>query len=131
MSFLLDTNVCTAYLKNVRSVCNRFMQHGGLHMSAVSLAELEVCLLRRTTPSRFRQGYWSLRRNVTVLDLGRRIARRAGKVGAGLKDRGLKMAIPDLLIGATALVHNLTLVTHNTSDFINVPGLTMTDWMTP
>jgi predicted nucleic acid-binding protein len=131
MSFLLDTNVCSAYLKNVRSVCNRFLQHGGLHTSAVTLAELEVWLLRRATPSRFRQGYWSLRRNVTILDLGRRIARRAGRIGADLKDQGLKMALPDLLIAATALVHNLTLVTHNTSDFVNVPGLTMTDWMIP
>jgi tRNA(fMet)-specific endonuclease VapC len=35
----------------------------------------------------------------------------------------------DLLIAATALVHNLTLVTHNIRDFANVPGLTVQDWL--
>jgi len=33
--------------------------------------------------------------------------------------------LPDAIIAATALVHNLTLVTRNTNDFKNVPGLTV------
>jgi len=37
----------------------------------------------------------------------------------------------DLLIAATALVHDLTLVTHNTQDFMNVPGLGLADWTVP
>jgi tRNA(fMet)-specific endonuclease VapC len=34
-------------------------------------------------------------------------------------------------IAATALVHNLTLVTHNTKDYQHVPGLRLEDWLTP
>ena len=37
----------------------------------------------------------------------------------------------DLLIAATALVHNLTLVTHNVRDFANVPDLMIQDWLSP
>ena len=37
----------------------------------------------------------------------------------------------DLMIGTTALVHNLTMVTHNTADFQNIPGLRLEDWLTP
>jgi tRNA(fMet)-specific endonuclease VapC len=37
----------------------------------------------------------------------------------------------DLMIGAVALVHNLTLVTHNTADFQNVPGLRLDDCVAP
>jgi predicted nucleic acid-binding protein len=37
----------------------------------------------------------------------------------------------DLLIGSTALVHGLTLVTHNVADYANVPGLTVMDWLIP
>jgi tRNA(fMet)-specific endonuclease VapC len=36
-----------------------------------------------------------------------------------------------LLIATVALVHNLTLVTHNTADFQNIPGLRLEDWLTP
>jgi tRNA(fMet)-specific endonuclease VapC len=35
----------------------------------------------------------------------------------------------DLMIGTIALVHNLTLVTHNTPDFRNIPGLRPDDWL--
>lgn len=34
----------------------------------------------------------------------------------------------DVLIGCTALVHNLTLVTRNTRDFIAMPGILLEDW---
>jgi tRNA(fMet)-specific endonuclease VapC len=34
----------------------------------------------------------------------------------------------DLRIAATALVHDLTLVTRNTQDFARVPGLKTEDW---
>ena len=59
------------------------------------------------------------------------VAQKAGELGALLLDRGLPIATPDLLIAATALVHGLSLVTHNTQDFIHIPGLTVEDWLVP
>lgn len=38
-----------------------------------------------------------------------------------------KMSLGDALIAATALVHPLTLITHNTKDFAWVAGLTLLD----
>ena len=41
MSFLLDTDICSAQMKAERRVHNRFIQYGGrLHLSAVTLGEL-------------------------------------------------------------------------------------------
>ena len=37
----------------------------------------------------------------------------------------------DLMIAATALVHNLTVVTHNVQDYADVPGLSIADWLVP
>jgi predicted nucleic acid-binding protein len=37
----------------------------------------------------------------------------------------------DLMIASVALVHDLTLVTHNTADYQHVPGLRLEDWLTP
>ena len=34
-----------------------------------------------------------------------------------------KIKLPDAIIAATAIVHNLTLVTHNMDDFKNIQGL--------
>jgi tRNA(fMet)-specific endonuclease VapC len=51
------------------------------------------------------------------------VARKFGEVRAALLDQGLPPPALDLVIAATALVHNFTLVTHNTLDFGNIPGL--------
>jgi tRNA(fMet)-specific endonuclease VapC len=45
--------------------------------------------------------------------------------------RGISVPTADLMIGAVALVHNLTLATNNTADFQNIPGLRLDDWLTP
>jgi tRNA(fMet)-specific endonuclease VapC len=37
----------------------------------------------------------------------------------------------DLMIAATAITHDLILVTHNTKDFENIPDLQMVDWLVP
>ena len=37
----------------------------------------------------------------------------------------------DLAIAAIALVHGLTVVTHNTKDFSRVPALALEDWEAP
>lgn len=37
----------------------------------------------------------------------------------------IKIKLPDAIIAATAIVYNLTLVTRNTADFKNIPGLTL------
>jgi predicted nucleic acid-binding protein len=35
----------------------------------------------------------------------------------------------DLMIASVAVVYDLTLVTHNTADFRNVPDLRLEDWL--
>jgi tRNA(fMet)-specific endonuclease VapC len=132
MSFLLDTDICSAQLKNVRMVSNRFIQYGGrLYASAVTIAELQAWLLCRRTQRRYKKGYARLRQDLVVLDVDEGIALRAGEIAAGLSDRGIASKTPDMLLAATALLHAPTLVTHNTRDFANVPGLTVVDWLVP
>lgn len=44
------------------------------------------------------------------------------------KSRSIKL--PDAIIAATALVHDLTLITHNTADFKNIPSIKLLDLWT-
>jgi predicted nucleic acid-binding protein len=39
--------------------------------------------------------------------------------------RSVKIKLPDAIVAATALLYGLTLITRNTQDFKNVPGLTV------
>lgn len=132
MSFLLDADTCSAYLKGNRAVQNRFLQYtGGLHVSVVTVGELYTWALRKTAPPSRLRSIEDLLRDLAILDVTEAVAQRFGDVRASLFDQGLTAPEMDLLIGSTALVHDLTLVTHNTRDFANVPGLRIMDWLSP
>jgi hypothetical protein len=45
--------------------------------------------------------------------------------------QGIAVPTTDLMIASAALVHNLTMVTHNTADYQNIPGLRLDDWLIP
>lgn len=51
-----------------------------------------------------------------------------GQIRAELQRLGKPIGPYDLQIAAIALVHNLTLVTHNTREFTRIDGLQLTDW---
>ncbi len=130
MSFLLDTDICSAFMKGNGKAHNRFIQHGGrLHISVATLGELYRWTLRANASPRRAQGLADLLRDVTVLDATAAVARVFGATKAMLLDQGHSVSEFDLLIAATAVAHDLTLVTHNVQDFKHVPGLTIADWL--
>ena len=51
-----------------------------------------------------------------------------GHIRADLTVRGTPIGPNDLMIASIALVHHLTLVTHNTREFGRVTGLRLEDW---
>jgi predicted nucleic acid-binding protein len=108
------------------------MQYGGgLHLSTVTVGESFTWALRaHASPARL-QGVLDLLGDVTVLEVTRDVARKFGEIRASLLDHGLGVPEMDLLIASTALVHGLTMVTHNVTDYANVPGLTVVDWLIP
>jgi len=50
------------------------------------------------------------------------------KIKANLRRKGRMSEDFDVLIGATAKAHNLTLVTNNTKHFKNIEGLALENW---
>ena len=130
MSFLVDTDICSAYMKGNRHVWQRFMQYRGqLHVSAITVGELFTWALRAQASAKRLQTLLDLLSDVTVLDVTLDVGRKFGEVRAALLDTELGTPEMDLLIAATALVHDLTLVTHNVRDVANVRGLLIQDWL--
>lgn len=133
MSFLLDTNVCSAHLKRPGGLMHRFMQHsGGLFIPTIVLGELYVWAFQRIDPLPLVDAIDNdLLADVTVLDFDSTCARKFGQLRGGLLQRGISVSRIDALIAAVALTFDLTLVTHNTADFQHIPGLRLEDWLIP
>jgi len=53
-----------------------------------------------------------------------------GRIRADVTARGVTLGPYDLQIAAIAQAKELTLVTHNTREFVRVPGLEIEDWQT-
>lgn len=132
MSFLLDTDICSAYLKRDRTVEGRFLQYGGrLHVSVITVGELFSGVLSTRASNQLLPGLLAMLKDMAILDATYDVAYTFGVIRAPLLDRGLPAPGMDLMIAATALVHNLTLVTHNTQDYASIPGLRLADWLVP
>jgi tRNA(fMet)-specific endonuclease VapC len=132
MAYLIDTDICSAHLRNTIAVTNRFALHlGQLNISVLTLGELLSWTLRSKSPPRYHQSLVKLLADVTVLNIDETVARKFGEVRADLLDRGQPLASIDLMIGATALVRGLTVVTHNVQHFTRITGLAVEDWMIP
>ncbi len=131
MSFLLDTNILSAQLRRPAGLAHQFIQHSGrLFTSSVALAELLVWAYNRPDPTRVLQ--WVddlLAEEVVLINFDRDCANEFGRVRVELRRRGIVVPVPDLMIGATALVNDLTIVTHNTADFQRIPGIRLEDWL--
>jgi tRNA(fMet)-specific endonuclease VapC len=132
MSFLLDTDICSAYLKNDQQVVSKVMLHfGGLHVSVVTVGELLTWARRAKAPPTRLQGVLDLLAASTVHEIDFSVADQFGSLRANLLDQGITVGEMDVLNGSVALVHNLTMVTHNTKDYANIPGLILADWLVP
>jgi tRNA(fMet)-specific endonuclease VapC len=110
----------------------RFQQYlGQLRISTATLGELFTWAKRSKASPKLLQGVRDMLNDVDVLGVDTAIAEKFGDIRAALLDAGLAAPPMDMINAAIALVHNLTLVTHNTADYANVPGLSPLDWMVP
>ena len=133
MSFLLDTDICSAHLRRPSGLMHRFVQHSGrLLVPTVGLAELYVWAYVRPDPREFLSAIAAfLRYDVQTLPFDEASAEEFGKLRVELQRIGIVVSPIDLLIASAALAHDLTLVTHNTSDYRSVPNLRLDDWLSP
>lgn len=133
MSFLLDTNILSAHLRRPSGLAHRFFQYSGrLYTSSIAVAELFVWAHNRPDPTRFLNAIEELLfQEVALLDYDRDSANEFGRMRIELRRVGIEVPTIDLMIASVALVHDLTLVTHNIRDYQNIPSLRTEDWLSP
>ena len=104
MSFLLDTDICSAHLKQKGNLTHKFLQYmGRLHVSVITLGELFPWALRAKAPPQREQSLLDFLNDVQVLDVTVPVGRKFGEVRAALLDAGQPVPEMDLLIASTAL----------------------------
>ncbi len=113
------------------AVFNRFVQYGGrLYVSTITIGELTAWMFRTNLPVKLQSAFGDLQRDVVILDVTQDVAAKYGEVRAHQLHHGTRSPQVDLWIACTALTHDLTVVTHNTADFVNIPNLRLVDWLT-
>lgn len=106
---MIDTDVFVDHLRAIKALRREFRD---FPYSIVTRCELYAGSAVRE--DRVRRLLAPMRQ----LDIDRSIAERAGRLR-----RSAQIAIPDALIAATALEHDLPLLTRNPRHFSRVPGL--------
>ncbi len=129
--YLLDTNACIRILNNSSpSLTARLHEHepGEIHLCAIVKAEL---IFGAYHSSRVADNLRVLDRffePFVSLPFDDRCVVGYGRIRSDLAREGTMIGPYDLMIAATAMSHDLTIVTHNTKEFARIAGLQITDW---
>jgi len=127
---LLDTNICIANLNGdprVEQPMRNFSTH--LRIPAIVVAELRYGAAKSARRDENNAKLDDLLAWAPGIDFDIAAARIAGDVRAQLRAMGKPTGMFDLLIAATALRHDATLVTNNTRHFENIPNLKLDNWL--
>lgn len=134
MSYLLDTNVCIQFLRQRHAgVVRRIQSHqpSELRLCSIVVAELYYGSERSAQAALNRTKVDAFVRPYVCLPFDDEAARTHARIRRHLEIVGTPIGPYDSQIAAIALVHGLTLVTHNTTEFGRVPGLQAEDWEAP
>ncbi len=132
LTHLLDTCVYSQRLrpKPLLKVIRRWSQLGNhsLAIPAIAEAELLYGLEKKQSERLWREYRDYLEDALTLLPLDKPVVATFARIKARQESLGKPRADFDLLIAATAIQHQLILVTLNARHFSDLPGLEVEDW---
>ena len=131
MIYLIDTDTLIFYLRGRTEVVERILGEDidDLCTSSVCLGELYYGAVKSSQRERRTAEVDELKQYLPLISFGAAETQRFGKLKANLELRGEKLSDADLMIAATALEHNLTLVTGNSKHFNRIKRLTIDNWI--
>lgn len=98
-------------------------------ISEMTLAELKFGVENSEKPEKNRKALVDFLTGVQILPIFHSLDLYA-KEKARLRKAGTPVDDFDLLIGATSVTHDLTMVTNNTNHFKRISGIKLEDWTT-
>ena len=134
---LIDTDILSYILKRKENVYERASDYLRHHRKfIISCITYYECLrgYKAVNASRRLEVFHELLKITTVLYLDQPILEKAGEIYAFLKQRGKLPGEFDILIGATAIRHNLKLITNNERHYLPLKenfSLILGNWNKP
>ena len=128
--YVLDTNTLIYFFKGMGNVAKHLLEVAprDIAIPTIVLFELEFGIAKSTSPTKRKKQLQDFIGIVNIWPFGYEEARQAAVIRSKLEKNGLVIGPYDILIAATALSQNGTLVTHNTTEFKRVEGLDFVDW---
>jgi len=129
MSYLLDTNIVSYYLRGNHNVVTRLSSEkpSSIAISAITAFALRYGVAKRKS-SKLKSSVEGFIALLSILPFDDDVSRRAGTLKSDQEDSGIVLDLPDLLIAAHALCQNRILVTNNSKHFSKVKDLRIEDW---
>ncbi len=130
MSYLIDTDILI-YSKKGNPVVNEWLQKNKnipMSVSVITLGELIYGAHKSQHPQRSMITVNHIRNIFPIIELDQGIIEVFGNIKAKQEKKGERLADMDLLIAATALYMNMTLVTNNIKHFSKIDGLSLENW---
>ncbi len=128
--YVLDTNTVSYFFRGEGRVPERLLATPprDIALSAVTAYELRFGVARVPQAKRLSEQLATLLSWVTVLPFDDGVSKFAAKIRVELERAGRPIGPLDVLIAATSLAANGTLVTRNLSEFARVPELRIENW---
>ncbi len=130
MQYLLDTNICIFFLRGKLDFDKIIKQKGlqNCFISEITVFELKYGAENSENPKKSHEAVDKFIKGLTVIPIFG-IVKEYAKIKVYLRRNGTPIYNEfDLIIGVSALVNNLTLVTDNTKDFRFIPNLILENW---
>lgn len=126
---LLDTNILVGILRGNKKVYRRFLMHvGDMAVPAMVLGELIFGAEKSKNPAKNRNLITTILSALPIMHTNDAIMEKFGEQKALLSRCGEIVEDADVLIAATALAYDATLVTGNLWHFSRFDGLNLEDW---
>ena len=127
--YLRDTCVCISMFRNEGRVRETLQKVGvqNCYISEITVAELYFGLAKANDKKRKLDDIREVQRLFRVIPAYSSY-KEYGEIRHSLEHTGQRVDQFDLLIGATALHHNMTLVTSNLRHFERMEGLKIENW---
>jgi len=130
MKYLLDTDICIYFLNKNQTVIDRMKKipANNILISIITLAELQFGAYNSNKIKNNLERVKFFEKSIQTITLSPEITEEYARIKSKLRKAGNTVDDFDILIGATAVVHDFILVTNNEQHFSRIDKINLENW---